>query len=573
MRYLTLASDYDGTLAHDGRVSDETLAALERLRKSGRKAFLVTGRELPELMEVFPQFEIFDWIVAENGALLFRPSDRCQKLLAPAPPPELIEELHRRGVPGISVGAAIIATWRPHETTVLEAIRDLGLEYHVIFNKDAVMVLPSGVTKATGLKAAVKEAGLSLHNVVGVGDAENDHAFLGLCECSVAVSNAIPALKDRVDLVTDGERGRGVSELIERMLDDDLASLDDRLTRHRLLVGTDENGAEVKVRPYGENLLVAGSSGGGKSTLTTGLIERLIERGYRVCVVDPEGDYGTLENAVVLGSPSQPPLLNEAVRLFQRSGPNAVVNLVAFHLAERPGFFLSLMSRLQELRAANGQPHWIVVDEAHHVLPAAWEHGSQHLPDKLDRVALVTLEPDSILAPVLDSVGTILAVGDAAGKTLRCFAELRHEPAPQTPHEQLASGKALFWRTHDGQPRVLDVAPSTIAHRRHVRKYAEGDLGEDRSFYFRGPDGKLRLQAQNLMLFIQMAEGIDDDTWLHHLRQHDYSKWFEEGIKDEKLAQAAREIEDDESLDASESRERIVALLSERYTAPAGGLA
>src|SRR6266446_10126510 len=51
---------------------------------------------------------------------------------------------------------------------------------------------------------------------------------------------------------------------------------------------------------------------------------------------------------------------------------------------------------------------------------------------------------------------------------------------------------------------------------RHSRKYAEGELGEDKSFYFRGQEGSLNLRAQNLVLFLQIAEGVDDGTWLYH---------------------------------------------------------
>ena len=572
MRYLTLATDYDGTLATHGLVGDDVIAALGRLRESGRKLILVTGRELPELKIVFPAYEIFDWIVAENGALLYRPADRYQKLLAPPPPKSLIDELRAKGVERLSIGQAILATWRPFETPLLEAIRDQQLEYHVIFNKDAVMALPGGVNKASGLKAALKEAGLSLHNVVGVGDAENDHAFLDLCEASVAVQNAIDALKQRVDLVTRADHGGGVVELIDMLLQDDLASLEAKLTRHHILLGARDDGSQVKVKAYGENLLIAGSSGSGKSTIAAGFIERLMADGYRVCVVDPEGDYGTLEPAVALGNPHQAPLIDEAVKLLERSGPNVVVNLVGIHLAERPTFFLTLLSRLQELRASHGQPHWILIDEAHHVLPAAWEPAWPALPERLDRVALVTLEPDSIARQVLPSIDTAVAVGDKADATLARLAELRGLASP-APSGGAQSGGALIWRVSAGErPFAMQAAPSTIAHRRHVRKYAEGDLGPDRSFYFRGPEGKLNLRAQNLLLFTQMAEGVDDDTWLHHLRRHDFSTWFQEGIKDDSLADEARLIEDDPRLDASESRHRVLSLVRDRYTAGATGL-
>jgi len=78
MRYVALACDYDGTLASDGRVAEPTLEALRRLRASGRKLVLVTGRELEELISVFPDLDLFEWVVAANGALLYEPSTRTE---------------------------------------------------------------------------------------------------------------------------------------------------------------------------------------------------------------------------------------------------------------------------------------------------------------------------------------------------------------------------------------------------------------------------------------------------------------------------------------------------------------
>src|SRR5262249_47740769 len=158
---------YDGTLAEDGRVSRETVAALDRIRASGRQLILVTGRKLDDLLEIFCETRLFHRVVAENGAVLYRPTAAEERLLAEPPPERFVAELRQRGVSPLSVGRAIVATWQPHETTVLEVIRDLGLELHVIFNKGAVMVLPSGVNKATGLAAALDELRLSPGNVVG----------------------------------------------------------------------------------------------------------------------------------------------------------------------------------------------------------------------------------------------------------------------------------------------------------------------------------------------------------------------------------------------------------------------
>jgi hydroxymethylpyrimidine pyrophosphatase-like HAD family hydrolase len=225
MRYRAFATDYDGTLATHGGVDEPTLAALRRLRQTGRKLVMVTGRELDELLGVFPHADLFDRIVAENGALLYRPEGREERPLAERPPEAFVAELQMRGVAPISMGRVIVATWEPHETTVLDVIRDLGLELHVIFNKGAVMILPSGVNKATGLATALDELGISPGDTVAIGDAENDHAFLESCGVGVAVSNALPALKERADFVTAGSHGAGVAELIDALIADDLQSM------------------------------------------------------------------------------------------------------------------------------------------------------------------------------------------------------------------------------------------------------------------------------------------------------------------------------------------------------------
>jgi hypothetical protein len=225
MRYRVLATDYDGTLAHDGHVDEPILDSLKKLRDSGRKLILVTGRELDDLQSVFGALDLFECVVAENGALLYWPATKQETPLAEAPPEAFIQSLRHHGVP-CSVGRVIVATWLPHDKLVLETIRQFGLELRVIFNKRAVMVLPSGVDKASGLAAALASLCISAHHVVAVGDAENDQVLLALCEVGVAVSNALPVLKEHADLVTAGDHGRGVIEVIEMLLADDLASLD-----------------------------------------------------------------------------------------------------------------------------------------------------------------------------------------------------------------------------------------------------------------------------------------------------------------------------------------------------------
>ena len=353
MRYLALACDYDGTLAHHGVVSEETLAALERVRDSGRKLILVSGRELEDLQKTFSRLDLFERAVLENGALLYNPATREEKVLGERPPAEFVSRLEQRGVGPLSVGRVIVATWEPHEQVVLDVIRDLGLELQVIFNKGAVMVLPSGVNKASGLTAALSELSLSPHNTVGVGDAENDHAFLNLCECAVAVSNALPVLKERADWVTLGDHGSGVIELVEELLDSELSQLNARMTRYDILLGKRAGDQEARLKPYGQNLLLAGSSQGGKTTLASGLIERLAEHGYQLCILDPEGDYSELEHAVALGDSNRVPSVEEVIELLHMPEQNAVVNLLGSGAGTQTGLFCQTLSAVAGIAHAH----------------------------------------------------------------------------------------------------------------------------------------------------------------------------------------------------------------------------
>lgn len=228
MRYRALATDYDGTLATHGSVDQETVRGLVRFADSGRKLIMVTGRELPDLKRVFPEFKLFVRVVAENGALLYDPAINRETLLCGAPQDIFVAELRRRGVQ-VSVGRAVVATVEPHEQAIRQAIEETGLPLQVSLNKGSIMVLPAGVNKTTGLRRALSELGLGADSVVGIGDAENDIDFLSACGCGVAVANALPSVKSRAQLVTRGTHGAGVVEVIEQLLAYDRLPCDGRV--------------------------------------------------------------------------------------------------------------------------------------------------------------------------------------------------------------------------------------------------------------------------------------------------------------------------------------------------------
>jgi len=568
MRYHVLAADYDGTLAHHGRIDDATWAALGRLHDSGRKAVMVTGRVLEDVLARLPDPERFARIVAENGAVLYEPATKDLRLLAEPPPGRFVHELRARGVDRIATGRVIVASWEPHQATILHAIRDLGLELQVIFNKGAVMVLPTGVNKATGLSAALAELGLSPHNTVGVGDAENDHALILACECGAAVGNALPALKAKADFVLTGDHGAGVAELVDRLVADDLAAAAPALGRHHIELGTTDE-QTIAIDPYATNIMVCGTSGSGKSTLTTGLLERLGKAGYQFAILDPEGDYAAFEEAVVLGGLSREPLVAEVLDVLRDPSRNVVVNLLGVAVAHRPETFAHLVPALADLRGRTGRPHWLVVDEAHHMLPAAWQPAGDAARWPPHGTIYVTVHPGSIAPAILGTIDTLLAVGGRPASTVLelCQATGRAPPAMAVP-DQLPPGFALSWKVGCAGTQVIRVTPPRRERTRHSRKYACGNLGNARSFYFRGPEAKLNLKAHNLLLFVQLGEGVDDDTWQYHRHNGDYSRWFRDEVKDHQLANEAEAIERSSQTPA-QSRAAIRAAVEKRYTLPA----
>lgn len=216
-RFRVLACDYDHTLAHRGRVAPLTVAALRRLAAAGVRPVLVTGRRLDDLRTVCRALHVFVLVVAENGAVLYDPAADAVEDLAPPPPAAFLAALDAACVP-FAAGRVVVASVRPHERAIRATIHRQRLPLRVVFNREAVMVLPTGVGKETGLRAALRRLGVPPQATIGVGDAENDIGLLALAGLGVAVANAVPAVAARADVVTRAANGAGVRELIGRLL-------------------------------------------------------------------------------------------------------------------------------------------------------------------------------------------------------------------------------------------------------------------------------------------------------------------------------------------------------------------
>ena len=305
----------------------------------------------------------------------------------------------------------------------------------------------------------------------------------------MAVANAVDAVKAKADFTTPAASGAGVIQLIDELIATDLSQRVTGGVGDVVVLANRRDGAPATFRPYGQNILVCGPSAAGKSTFATGLIERLIDRDYQICIVDPEGDYGTLDGIVTMGNRLRSPHLDEVLARLSHERANVVVNLLGIALDERPDFFGQLFPHLQALRARTGGPDWILIDEVHHLLPAHWGQAAYTLPQRLGETILITYRPSEVAPAILARMDIAVAVGPSPALTLAELAKALGLEPPVVPRTK--RDEAIIWERSAGiEPYAVTIVPARSARLRHLRKYAEGNLGA-RSFFFRGEAARI----------------------------------------------------------------------------------
>ena len=258
--------------------------------------------------------------------------------------------------------------------------------------------------------------------------------------------------------------------------------------------------------------------------------------------------------------------MQQVLGVLDQPGQSAVVNLLAIPLADRPVFFEDLLAQVSAHATRTGLPHWLVLDEAHHLLPASMQTKAVGPLDQFGSLMLITVHPEAVDEAVLRTVNTVLAVGAGAADALAAVAGAGGKEAPEPQEPDLPSGRVALWRAHLGRVDVVDLTPPRGERQRHRRKYALGTMAPEESFYFRGPEERLNLRAHNLVLFLQIGNGLDDETWQHHRGQGDYSRWLADVIGDEELAADVADVERDDNLSVRDARERLRDLVRQKYT-------
>ena len=282
MKFGVLALDYDGTIARDGVLSADVKAAIMEARARGIVVVLVTGRILSDLRQAAGDLDFVDAVVAENGAVIAFPNGQS-RLIGHLPPQVFLDELRRRGIE-FETGQCIVEADAASAPRILAVIRELELPLVMLFNRSRLMVLPQAISKGTGLREALNVLRLSPHNAIAIGDAENDHDLLAECEIAVAVSWGSAALQKEADEILQGDGPRAVAAYIQQAAKETRLPRD-RIGRHRITLGTEEDGRPLEIAIYGRDILVVGDPQSGKSW-ASGLGVRTDDPARLLCLRD-----------------------------------------------------------------------------------------------------------------------------------------------------------------------------------------------------------------------------------------------------------------------------------------------
>lgn len=543
MKISVLALDYDGTIASGDVLDPSVRAAIAAARTRGLTVLLVTGRTLSELRRVAGDLHLVDGVVAENGAVVHFPDGGHTSLLAPPVPAALRDGLVAREIP-FQAGECLVDADADDAVDILRIIRDAQLPLVLAFNRSRVMTLPQGVSKATGLHTALDMLRLSPRNMLAIGDAENDHELLRIAEVGAAVQWGSTSLKAAADVVVPGEGPPGVAEYVQRLAASAVMPMP-RKARRRLLLGYTEDGREFSLGVRGRNVLITGDAKSGKSWVAGLLCEQLILHGYCVCVIDPEGDYRSLEalpGVTILGGEDPPPTPRELLRALRYPDRSVVIDLSHVPHDLKIDYIRSVLPALNVMRRRTGLPHRILVDEAHYFLHDA---GANHLLDlEANGYTVVTycasrLPPELIAATEVVIVTCESNPAEVEALRKRCGRCQQVPEAAWNIVGHLPVGQALalpITEESEGELRLFTIGRRLTPHVRHRQKYVDVPVTEGQAFAFAG-NGHGPVRARTLRQFVAALEATSSKAADGYLRRGDFSRWIGDVFGDHALAE------------------------------------
>ena len=563
-----IACDFDGTGATDGRLALELSAALEAARIQGIVTVLATGRVLEDVQAACGNFSPFDAVVAENGGVVWLCDLKRTIQIGRPPPDHLLGELRSACIP-FHTGTVMIGTGDRHAAQILELIRRFGVDRQLSFNRKALMLVPVGVNKAVGVRRALEELGRSERNLIAFGEAENDVPLLLAAEVGIAARGAVLSVAALADERLSQPAGAGVALYIRRLLNQ--GGVVPTPARRGIFLGNAPAGDPVVFPASGLNLVISGDPRSGKSWLAGLVAERLIEEGYRVCVIDPEGDHlslGQRAKVLTFGHDLALPSAAALSHLLTNEPLSLVLDLSSLPLPEQVTYIDGLLCALEGKREATGMPHWILIDEAHYFFSGP--PCSRRIESKTGNFILVTYRPSLISDEVYAHVGAHIITGSKVEEERYFATKLLQARAPQglVPHDALAEiimpRAGLLLDSRSGSRwQLFNPCARITAHAHHARKYADTRLPDDKAFRFLYTDPPV--VAHNMLEFYNAVQNVPVASLRHHFAAGDFSRWVAEVLGDEQLARGLRKIERTTPAGATPNRAEILAHIDDHY--------
>ena len=548
MKLSVIALDYDGTIADQDRLHPAVRDAIADARTRGITVLLVTGRSLESLRRVAGDLHFVDVVIGENGAVVHFPGNEYTTALAPPVPAALTLELQRRGV-SAAPGQCLVDCAASDADRILDVIRKMELPLVLAFNRSRVMVLPQGISKATGLQIALDMLRLSPRNALAVGDAENDHALLQLAEVGAAVEWGTQTLRTAADLVVAGSGPAAVAQYIRTVAASGRLPVPQK-ARRRLRLGFTEDGAEFSLAIRGRNVLIAGDAKSGKSWIAGLLCEQLILHGYSMCVLDAEGDYRSLEalpGVTVLGGEDPVPTPRERLSALHYPDRSVVIDLSHTPQEEKVDYIRSVLPALNVMRRRTGLPHRILLDEAHYFLHDA---GAKRLLDFENNGYTVVTYCASRLPPELLAATEVMLVtcesnpAEVEALCKRCAGcqQLESAGTHWSMLSRLPLGQAVALPVTEearGRLTMFNIGRRLTPHVRHRQKYVDVPVMEGRAFQFAG-NGAAPRGARTLRQFVDALEHGSTAALEAYLLRGDFSRWISDVFGDNALAEEVR---------------------------------
>ncbi|AEN90191.1 Putative hydrolase YcsE [Priestia megaterium WSH-002] len=235
--FKLIALDMDGTLLNNQQeVSEENRAAIAKAQEQGVHVVLSTGRSLLTCREYAQSLQLSSYLITVNGSEIWDESGQLveRKLIEASHIEKMwnLTQEHKLNFWAVTTDKVwrdefpediVSQEWLkfgydiPDDALREEVLKQIaGISDFEISNSSLtnLEINALGINKAKGIMTVCERLGISMDEVIAMGDSLNDMAMIEAAGCGIAMGNAQEAVKEAADWVTDTNVNNGVAKAI-----------------------------------------------------------------------------------------------------------------------------------------------------------------------------------------------------------------------------------------------------------------------------------------------------------------------------------------------------------------------